>query len=178
MAGPLAATIRLPLDTGNTGKYVRTLTRIVGADTVHEHFFIENRLKSVLGVYRYAQAQNTVLAAAQNGTSSGMLYGHVPAAVSGKAARIRRVGVTSQHSTALATPTAPRLVMSRITAAAALSTSLLTPGKVETAAPTAVMLLSAVVTGLTSVALVAPIGSAALAGALTAVGAYEPCLRT
>lgn len=41
MAAPIADKIILPLDTGNTGKKVRTQTRLVGADTVHEHFFVK-----------------------------------------------------------------------------------------------------------------------------------------
>lgn len=181
MAGPIASKVILPDDSGNAGKKVRTQTRVVGADTVHEHFFIQARQAEVLGVYRYAQAQNTVLAAAQTGNTSGMLYGHVPAATVGKAARLRRMAVTSQHSTALATPTAPRLLLQRLTASAALTTTLQTPSKVLTSAPTPVLLLSPVVTGLTSVTLVGTantgLGSAALAGALTAVGAYEPCFK-
>jgi hypothetical protein len=177
MAAPLDSNVTLPLDTGNTGKKIRTQTRLVGADTVHEYFFVEARYEMVLGVYRYAQAQGTVAAAAQNGTTTGMLFGHVPASVTGKAARLRRLGVTSHHSTALATPTAPRLVVQRITGAAALSTGLLAPAKVKTAHPTAVMLLSAVPTGITGIALGNPMGAAGLAGALTAVGAYEPCYK-
>lgn len=176
MAGPVDAIITLPDDSGNSGKNVRTQTQVVGANTVHTHYFVEQRQAKLLGVYRLAQAQNTVLASAQNGTTAGMLFMHVPSAVTGKAARIRRIGVTSQHSTALATPTAPRLVATRYTSAGALSSGLLTPAKVQTAHPTAVMLLSAVNTGNTVVH-VAPLGSAALAGALTAVGAYEPCFK-
>lgn len=41
MASPIASKIILPSDTGNTGKNVRTQTRVVGADTVHEHFFVK-----------------------------------------------------------------------------------------------------------------------------------------
>lgn len=32
--------IQLPDDTGNTGKKVRTVTRVTGSDTVHEHVFL------------------------------------------------------------------------------------------------------------------------------------------
>lgn len=176
MAAPIADKVILPLDTGNTGKNVRTQTRVVGADTVHEHFFIQTRQAKVLGVYRFAQDQNTVLASAQNGTTAGMLFFHVPSAVTGKSARLRRLSVTSQHSTALATPTAPRLRAVRYTSAGALSASLLTPAKNETAYPTAVALLSSANTG-TTVVHVAAFAAAGLAGALTAVGAYEPCFK-
>lgn len=177
MAAPLASNVRLPDDSGNTGKYVRTQTRVVGATIVHEHYFIPARQAELLGVYRYAQAQNTVLAAAQTPSAAGMLYLHVPASVTGKAARIRRIGVTSQHSTALATPTAPRIAAQLFTASAALNSGLLTPAKVKSSYPTATMLLSAVVTGLTGFTLGAAFAAAGLAGALTAVGAYEPCYK-
>ena len=73
MAAPIADKIVLPLDTGNTGKKVRTQTRVVGADTVHEHIYIPTRQAQVLGVYRLGMAQQTVLATAQNGTSTGFL---------------------------------------------------------------------------------------------------------
>lgn len=178
MAQPVDDFIQLPDDAGNAGKKVRSQRRVVGPNTVHEYFFVEQRYEEVLGVYRLGQAQGTVAAAAQNGTTAGMLFAHVPATATTKAARLRRIAVTSHHSTALATPTAPRLVIQRITGAAALSTGLLLPTKVRTAHPTPNLLLSAVPTGITSIALVQqPFGHAALAGALTAVGAYEPCFK-
>lgn len=176
MAGPLDAIIKLPDDSGNTGPKVRTQTEVVGANIVHTHYYIQQRRAKVLGTYRYQQAQNTILAAAQNGTTAGMLFCHVPSSVSGKAARLRRLSFTSHHSTALATPTAPRLVVTRFTSANALTTTLQTPQKNKTGYPTPVMLISPVNTGLTVVH-VAPFGSGALAGALTAVGAYEPCFK-
>jgi hypothetical protein len=66
----------------------------------------------------------------------------------------------------------------RFTASGTLSGALLVPSKVRTAFPAPVTLFSLVATGLSSVAHVGdPFGSAALAGALTAVGAYEPCFK-
>lgn len=176
MAAPVANKILLPDDTGNTGKKLRTQTRVVGSDTVHEYFLVPVRSAAVLGVYRFAQDQGTVLAAAQNGTTAGMLFGHVPSTVSGKAARLRRMSLTSQHSTALATPTAPRLRVVRYTSSGALSSGLLTPAKNDSNYGSAAFLLSAVNTGNTVVH-VAAFGAAGLAGALTAVGAYEPCYK-
>src|SRR5687768_1926832 len=107
MAAPVASKIILPLDSGNTGKNVRTQTRDVGGETVHEHYFIQERKAKVISVYRLALVQSTVAAAAQNGTTAGFLFGHMPSTVSGKAMRLRRISFSSQHSTALATPTAP-----------------------------------------------------------------------
>ena len=178
MAGPVAAYIQLPTDSGNTGKKVRSQTRVVGADTVHEHFFVPLRQAKIVSIYRLALVQSTVLASAQNGTTAGMLFGHMPSAVSGKAMRLRRLAVTSQHSTALATPTAPRLLIRRFTSSGALNTSLLAPNLNDSIAhATPAALYSLVNTGVTVVHVGIGFASAALAGALTAVGAYEPCYK-
>ncbi|HKS16986.1 MAG TPA: hypothetical protein VJU16_06720, partial [Planctomycetota bacterium] len=82
MAGPVAAFVRLPDDASNTGKKVRTQSRVIGSDTVHEHFFIPTMKAEILGVYRWALDQQTVQASAQNGTSTGFFWAHVPSAVS------------------------------------------------------------------------------------------------
>lgn len=176
MAAPIASMIQLPSDSGNTGKKVRSQTRVVGADTVHEHFFIEARQAKVINVYRFALDQNTVLAAAQNGTTAGMLFHHLGSGVSGKAMRLRRLSVTSQHATALATPTAPRLRAVRFTSAGALSGTAITVAKNDSALAASASILSLANTG-TTVVHVAAFAAAALAGALTAVGAYEPCYK-
>ncbi len=178
MAAPVADKILLPLDTGNTGKKVRTQTRVVGADTVHEHFFIQAREARVLSIYRLALVQATVQASAQNGTTAGFLFAHMPAGVTGKAMRVRRLSFSSQHSTALATPTAPRILARRFTSASLLSGALLAPtlndsGKHIAAA----CLFSLVNTGVTVVHVGDGFAAGAIAGALTAVGAYEPCIK-
>lgn len=173
MAAPIASKVILPDDSGNTGKKVRTQTRVVGSDTVHEHMYIQIRQAQVLGVYRIAMAQVTILASAQNGTSSGFLWFHVPNAVTNKKARLRRVYVCSQHSTALATPTAPRLVLARMTFTGTASGASITPVKIDASGTAAVADLRTAVTGLT-VSLVGNLGAAAICGAVTAVGAYAP----
>lgn len=176
MAAPVAADIRLPDDSGNAGKRVRTQSRVVGANTVHEHFFVQARQAKVINVYRFALDQQTVAAAAQNGTTAGFLFHHLGSAVAGKAMRLRRLTVTSQHSTALATPTAPRLRVVRFTSAAALSGAAVAAALNDSTQPAPASILSLVNTGLTVVH-VAGFAAAALAGALTAVGAYEPCYK-
>lgn len=174
MAGPVAAEIRLPDDSGNTGKRVRTQTRDVGSGVLrHEHAFYEIRQAEILGVYRAALAQQTVAAAAQNGTSSGFLWAHVPSAVSNKWARIRRLYFSSQHSTALATPTAPRIVVTRFTFTGTASGAAVTASKVRSDYPSPILDLRTAVTGLTP-SLVAATAAAGLAGALTAINAYHP----
>lgn len=177
MSVPVDSSIRLPDDSGNGGKYVRTQSRVVGGTTVHEHYYVQSRRASVLGVHRLAVAQQTVLAAAQNGTTAGFLFGHMGSAVSGKAFRIRRLSVTSQHSTALATPTAPRLLVRRYTSAGALSGAALAPTKNDSTHTSAASIFSLASTGNTVVHVGDGFGAAGLAGALTAVGAYEPCFK-
>jgi hypothetical protein len=178
MAAPVPGFVQLPTDSGNTGKKVRTRIRTVGADSVHEHVFVKEYSERILTVYRLALVQATVVASAQNGTTAGMLFAHMPSAVSGKAARIRRLTVSSQHSTALTTPTAPRLLVRRFTSAGALSGSLIAPNvnnSQDHIAPAC--LFSLANTGVTVVHVGIGFGSSALVGALTAVGAYEPNLR-
>lgn len=173
MAAPLASNVRLPDDSGNTGKYVRTQSRVVGATTVHEHFFVTARQAQVLAVYRLGMPQITAQASAQNGTSTGFLWFHVPTAVSGKKVRVRRLSVTSQLATVLATPTAPRLTATRFTFTGTASGASLTPVKVDTTTSASVADLRTAVTGLT-VSLVGSLGTAPFPGAQTAVGAYAP----
>ena len=173
MAGPVAGFVQLPLDTGNTGKKVRTVSLVVGADTVHHHFFVQAREKKVLGTYRAGLAQVTILAAAQNGTSTGFLWAHMPTAITGKSARIRRLRVESQHSTALATPTAPRITAVQFTFTGTASGAAVAAIENDRLGPAAVLDLRTAVTGLTP-SLVGSLGTAGIVGALTAVGAYAP----
>lgn len=178
MTAPVAGFVQLPLDTGNTGKKIRTISRTVGSDVVHEHYFIQGREKAVTSVYRLALLQGTVLAAAQNGTNAVMLIGHMPSTATTRAMRLRRLACSTQHSTALATPTAPRLLARRFTSSGALSASLIAPNvndSVAHAAPSA--LFSLVTTGVTVVHVGIGFAAGAIAGALTAVGAYEPCMK-
>ena len=178
MAAPVDAIVQLPDDSGNSGKKVRTQTEVVGGNVVHTHYFIPQRKAKILSVYRLALVQGTVLASAQNGTTAGMLFGHMGSAVSGKAMRLRRMAFSSQHSTALATPTAPRLLIRRYTSSGALSGALLAPNVNDSAvhaAPAA--LFSLANTGTTVVHVGIGFGTSGIAGALTAVGAYEPCYK-
>lgn len=173
MAGPVDSFAQLPDDSGNTGKKIRSQTKTVGANTVHEHFFVQSRQAVLLGVYRAAMAQVVALNAAQNGTTTGALWFINPTATVNKKLRLRRVLVSTQHSTVLATPTAPRLRLDRITFTGTSSGAVVTPGKVDSAFGSPVAVLTTVVTGIT-VSLVAAMGIAPFCGALTAVGAYAP----
>lgn len=171
MSGPIATSVRLPDDSGNAGKYVRLQSKVVGGTTVQEHFYVQSRQAVLLGVYRLGLAQCTANQNADNGTTSGMLWFHVPIAISNKKARVRSVLYSTQHSTALATPTAPRMAASRFTFTGTASGATVTPVKVDSGWASPISDLRTANTGLT-VTLVGVMGTMPYAGALTAVGAY------
>lgn len=174
MAAPVASFVQLPVDTTNAGKKIRTQSKVIGTDTVHSHFWVQDRAQTVLGVYRLSLAQQTAQASATNGTSTGFAWLAVPTATTTKAARIRRLTVSSQHSTALATPTAPRVAASRFTfTGTASGASGGTPDKVDTTFPASALDVRTATTGMT-ITLVTLIGVAPIVGAVTAVGAYGP----
>lgn len=173
MTAPAAAFIQLPDDSGNSGKKIQTQSESVGGNTVHSHYYVSRRSAKVGGIYRAALAQGTITATAMNGTSTGFLWVHIPTAVTTIAARIRRLWVTTQHSSALATPTAPRIVATRFTFTGTASGAQVTPDKVDTTFGAASLDLRTAVTGLTP-SLVSALASAAVVGAVTAVGAYAP----
>lgn len=149
MAGPIAGFVQLPLDTGNTGKKMRTQSRVVGADTVHEHFFVQASEKAQLGVYSAALALQSVQASAQNGTATGFLWAHVPVAITNKKSRIRSVGANFLTTSAVATPTAPRIVLALFTFTGTASGAAVTPGKLDSNFPASILDLRTAVTGLT-----------------------------
>jgi hypothetical protein len=177
MAAPIADKVQLPDDSGNTGKKVRTQTRVVGANTVHEHFWVSTRQAQVLGVYRLGMAGIAVSASAQNGTSTGGLWFHIPSAVTSKKARIRKIFVSSRHTTAFAATASGRLAMSRFTFTGTASGASVTPVLNDTTWPASIASLRTAVTGLT-VSLVGILGTAGLVGSLTAVGAYYGAVDT
>ena len=75
MAAPLASKITLPDDSGNVGKKVRTQTRVVGVDTVHEHFFIPISSRKITGIYNFnVGTAYLVTVGAQTGTSTAIAW--------------------------------------------------------------------------------------------------------
>ena len=90
MAAPIAGFVQLPTDSGNTGKKVRTQTRVVGADTVHEHHFVSISSRKIDGVYFAVSGVVATVAAADNGTTAARL-GWLEMPVGGtKRGRLRR----------------------------------------------------------------------------------------
>jgi hypothetical protein len=133
MAGPLEAYVQLPTDASNTGKKVRTQSRVVSAQTVHEHYLIPISTGIIKGVYFATSTLYTVTAAASNGTTTAVWWLQVPAN-SIVNARVRRVDVcmTNAVATAIDLPTAPRFAFSRFTHNGGWSGAILNPSRRKT----------------------------------------------
>lgn len=176
MAAPVDSYIVLPDDSGNSGKKDREQTRVVSGQTVYEKIIVKVRQAAILGVYRAATAQLAVLAAATNGTTTGLLWAHVPTAVTNKKVRLRRCYLTSQNNgITTAMSTAPRIRMDRMTFTGTASGAQITAAKNDSGYPSPVFDLRTAVTGLTP-SLVAQLGTAAVMGSVTAAGAYSPAV--
>lgn len=148
MAAPVAGKILLPSDTGNTGKNVRTQTRVVGADTVHEHFFVPASERSKLGRFAGHSGNLTVQAAAQTGAATGFLWLINPVGSSVKLG-VRKVNVQANLATLLSTPTVPRLLMSLVTFTGVASGATISPAKYDSTGVAPVGSLRTAATGLT-----------------------------
>lgn len=137
MAAPIASMIQLPSDSNNTGKKVRSQTRVVGPDTVHEHFFILTSERNYLGKYSCSSGVLTVPTAVHNGTTTGFIWLCNPVGSVVKLA-IRKVVAISQF-TALAVDLLPgELSYSLFTFTGVGSAGLLTPAKRKSTDATAV----------------------------------------
>lgn len=130
MAAPVASFIRLPDDSTNTGKKIRTQTRVVGADTVHEHFIIPVSSRFIKGIYNATATLYTVAASAQNGTTAaiGWLVNPTSATVNIRL-REARVSFTNAVATAIDHATAPRIGIQRATFTGTASGASLTPAR-------------------------------------------------
>lgn len=148
MAAPLAAFIQIPSDTGNTGKKVRTQTRVVGADTVHEHFFVPISARSYLGLYWATIGAYTPPTAAQNGTTTGAWWLFNPVGNTPKGS-VRRFNSTIQFN-ALAVDLVPgQFRISLFTFTGTASGAAITPGKHDSTDAAATLSLRTASTGLT-----------------------------
>lgn len=149
MAAPVANKIVLPVDTGNTGKNVRTQTRIVGADTVHEHFFVPSTVRDRVGMYYAASGTLTIPIAAQNGTTTGLFWIYNPVGSAVKMA-VRRFATQIQFALTTAVDVSiPRLAFSLFTFTGVGSGAQITPAKRASADASPVGNLRTASTGLT-----------------------------
>lgn len=147
MAAPIADMIQLPLDTGNTGKKVRTQTRVVAANTVHEHFFIPTSERNYLGKYSCASGVLTVPAGVHNGTTTGFIWLYNPVGSAIKMA-IRKVVAISQFQVLAVDLLPGELSYSLFTFTGTGSAGLLTPAKRKSSDAAAVGNMRTASTGL------------------------------
>jgi len=149
MAAKADQIVTLPLDTGNTGKKVRTKESVVGANTVQEYFFIPSTERSEVGRYKFNATAAAIPTAAHNGTTSAFLFLTNPVASTVKVA-LSRLLLEHNFSTTLALDLiAPIIRISRISFTGTNSAALITPAKRATADATAQCLLSLASTGYT-----------------------------
>jgi hypothetical protein len=149
VAAPVAALIKLPDDSGNTGKQVRTQTRVIGGQTVHEHYFVPSTARSRLGVYYAASGTLTIPTTAQNGTTTGLFWLFNPVG-SGRNMAVRRFATQIQFALMTAIDVSvPRLAFNLFTLTGTASGAAVTAARRTSADPAPVGNLRTASTGLT-----------------------------
>lgn len=131
MAAPVAGFVQLPTDAGNTGKKVRTQTRVVGADTVHEHHFVPISVRKIDGLYYATSAVLSSQAAAHNQTTTAHAWLELPVGGT-KRARLRDIFTTWTLGAAVGadvTALYRGLVVARFTFTGTASGAIITPAK-------------------------------------------------
>jgi hypothetical protein len=174
MTAPAASFAQLPTDSGNTGKKIRTQTKTVGADTVHEHFFVPSSTREKLGRYIVHSGVNVISATAHTFGTSGFMWVANPVANTAKIA-ICEIEIITQLGSALVAVTSPRLLWSTFTFTGTASGASLTPGKFDSTFAAATASVRTAVTGMTTVKVADTICSLPIASA-TAVGYAPPSL--
>ena len=171
MAAPIADKIQLPSDAGNTGKKVRTLTRVIGADTVHEHFYVESYPRDIRCVSYLHSGALTVLAAAHAATA-GFFWVLNPVG-SGINGIVRRMKFSAGPVTALVAPTAPRILAERMTFTGTPSGATVALAARDSAETAPVLTVRSASTGITPVA-GNPIRGIIVPAIMSAVGTGVP----
>lgn len=111
MAAPLASSVILPLDTGNTGKQIQTQSELIGGQTVHAHYFIPRSNRRILGRYYFNHALQSVQASAYNGSTTAYWWLENPGTGSVRA-RLRKFEIAITDIGEADMLTAPRLQLS------------------------------------------------------------------
>ena len=149
MAAKTDQVIILPLDTGNTGKKVRSKESVVGANTVQEYFFIPSSERDKVGNYKFSIPATAIPTAAQNGTTTGACWLTNPLGSTIKVA-VDRITLKHNFSTTLAVDLiAPLIRINRISFTGTLAAATTTPARRDSTDPAHQALLSILPTGLT-----------------------------
>lgn len=125
MAAPIAGFVQLPSDSGNTGKKIRTQSRVVGADTVHEHFFVLTYPRDVRGMF-YGHSGRLTVQASAHGALAGFMW-LVNQAATGVRAAVRRLKFMSGPTAVTAFASSPRITVERVTFTGTPSGATITP---------------------------------------------------
>lgn len=172
MAAPVDASITLPTDTGNSGKKVRTQTRVVGSSTVHEHFFIPTAGYARTGRYMASSTANQVISAtSQTGTGSGFYWLHMSTAATVTGV-LRHVSASWGISgTVVAALTAPIVSVQKFTFNTAFSGTTLNILPTQTTATAAQANIRSTSSGAT-VTLVGQVAALPVPALVTTVASY------
>lgn len=165
--------IVLPADAPNTGRKIRVRERVVGANTIVEHYFIPQRERVVEGVYLSASIVLPVNSAADT-FPAGRLFIQNPVG-SAKLVALRRCHVSFEAVAATVALTAPRIALHKFTFTGAFTGAVQALAKADETAASPAFDIRTANTGaaITSVG----IAYAFLPGTiLTAVGVYTPAV--
>jgi hypothetical protein len=174
MAAPVASYVQLPADTANTGKKNRTNTKVVGSDTVHEHFVVPSKGYTVSGRYHACStAAQSVSSAAQVPSTAGFYYLHNSTGNT-LVGMLRSVDVyySVDNSTAIAAAqSCPLFMLQKYTFATAHAGTTLNIVSAQTSSTTPSLNIRSAPTGAT-VTLVGPIGSAPMPAIVSTANNY------
>jgi hypothetical protein len=166
MAAPVAGFVQL--GTEGSGKKMRTRSRTVGADSVHEHGFNVFSTREKLGVYYFGSALLSVQATGQDATTTGFLWLQNPVGSTTLVA-LREISLLFSNSAATADASSPRILASRFTFTGTASGAAVTAALRKTTDAANVGILRTAVTGMT-VTLGATVMPFLVPAVMTAVG--------
>jgi hypothetical protein len=130
-----AAYVVAPVDTGNTGKNIQTISRTVAGTLVHSHVVVPTDGRDILGVH-YGNSGLLTIQAAAHAANEGFLY-HINPIGSGVTISLRRISYQGAPVSTTARP-ATRITAERFTFTGTFSGSAITTGKRSTADAAAV----------------------------------------
>lgn len=134
MAAPVANYVKLPQDGAYTGKQVRVLQRVVGADTTYTHQYAYISPNKINTVYYFdSGVPSAIVATAHDAVSTGFLWIQNPSASVNLRVRRLEMTVTNATNTIIVHDTAPRIAVARGTFTGSFAGATLTACKRRTA---------------------------------------------
>lgn len=170
MSAPKAASIILPSDTGNSGKNMRTETRVISGTTVHEQFVVPVPALTITGTYWASLDAQSIQTSAQNGTATGFFWLQNPVA-STVTVLMQGISVDIGASSATVAASSPTLSWTKFTFSGTASGPSITPLPTATGSTAAQAIPRTAATGMT-IALVSELTHYTVPAILTAVGIY------